>query len=433
MLTGLTSLLELSHGTIIQAPVHQYLGILDLFDAGHLINSYPSYRVDLPQLISSSISFLIFLLGLRTHSGISKLIKTPSRSTSQNQGKLKYFQDLNIWLIMSLFLWSISYLLLVIDRLFIPQQNQFLVNSQFLTDFLSITANFGRLFVYISLISIIYPDFPIDVSSSPKRQISKPMNVIKHETPNLDELIYQCHTLVDHPTNFEKHSTSKLSKKDSKSKSSFTKSPNNDDLPNSPLSQTSLIGEALHQQIVVELTKERIVEPAYMHAYINPHVSHRNNLKSPTPSDRPLSHASDLLAPLPSPNSDFATADNNRSIINGRTLFFQNNNPKIAPDNEEIVIGAPSNQSYMNRINRYDKDQNFVSINVIEQNNFKDVKGDQYNQKDRTGVNNIVIDTDLRNNIGKQINNDFLSPPKIEKKRKKGNVHNTVRDNSTVI
>ncbi|CAG8647853.1 2204_t:CDS:2 [Racocetra persica] len=424
--------------------------------------------VDLPQLISSFLSFLIFLLGLRTQSGISKLIQTPTRNISQNQGKLKHFQDLNIWLTMSLFLWSISYLLLVIDRLFVPQSRQFFGNSRFLTDFLSITANFGRLFVYISLISIIYPDFPIDVSSAPKRQISKPMNVIKHDTPNLDELIYQCHAFVDLPTTSEKQSSSKLSKKNSKSKSPFSKSPpNDDDLPTSPLNQTSLIDDALHQQIVVEMTRERTVEPAYMHAYINPHVSHRNNLKSPTPSDRPFSLNSDLLAPLPSPNSDFAADNKIRGNNNqGRSLFFQNNNQKIAPDNEEIVNGAPSNQSHMNRTNRYAKDQNFVSINVVEQNNLGNVKqnnlgnvkqnnlgnvkqnnlgdikqnnienvkqnnlgnvkGDQYNQKDRTDVNNVVIDTDIRNNIGKQNNNnEFLSPPKIEKKHKKGIVQNS--------
>ncbi|CAG8503253.1 15828_t:CDS:1 [Racocetra fulgida] len=288
------------------------------------------------------------------------------------------------------------------------------------------------------------------------------MNVIKHDTPNLDELIYQCHALVDLPTNSEKQSSSKLSKKNSKSKSPFSKSPpNDDDLPTSPLSQTSLIGEALNQQIVVEMSRERIVEPAYMHAYINPHVSHRNNLKSPTPSDRPFSLNSDLLAPLPSPNSEFAAdAANNKIRSNnnqGKSLFFQNNNQKIAPDNEEIVNGAPSNQSHMNRTNRYAKDQNFVSINVIEQNDLENVnqnnlgnvkqnnpgnvkqnnlenvkqnnpgnvKGDQYNQKDRTDVNN-VIDTDIRNNIGKQnYNNEFLSPPKIEKKHKKGIVQNS--------
>ncbi|RIB23051.1 hypothetical protein C2G38_1931095, partial [Gigaspora rosea] len=109
----------------------------------------------IPQLISSSLTFMIFLLGLRTQFGISKLIKTPTRIISQNQGKLKYFQDLNVWLIMSLFIWSISYLFLIIDKLFISKE--FLDNSRFIIDFLSVNANFGRLFVYITLILIVYP------------------------------------------------------------------------------------------------------------------------------------------------------------------------------------------------------------------------------------------------------------------------------------
>ncbi|CAG8685953.1 20521_t:CDS:2 [Dentiscutata erythropus] len=369
-----------------------------------ILKSDTSYQVDLPQLISSSLTFIIFLLGLRTQFGISKLIKTPTRNISQNQGKLKYFQDLNVWLIMSLFLWSISYVLLVIDKLFISQQ--FLGNSRFLIDFLSVNANFGRLFAYITLILIVYPDFSIDSSSSPKRQISKPMNFIKHDTPNLDELIYQCHTSVDSSTTSEKQSSTKLSKKNSK-KLPLKKSINDDVLPISPVSQSSLIDEALQQQIVVELTRERTVEPAYMHAYINPHVPHRNNLQSPTPSNRPFSINSDLLAPLPSPNSDFGGI-NSRARNNsnqGRSLFFQNNShQKIAPDSEEIINGTRSDQNNMNRINQ---GQNFVSINVNEQNDSQDVKRDQRNQKDRI---HLVIDTNVRNNIGKQSNNEFLNP-----------------------
>ncbi|CAG8474639.1 10606_t:CDS:2 [Gigaspora rosea] len=368
-----------------------------------IFKSNPSYQVDIPQLISSSLTFMIFLLGLRTQFGISKLIKTPTRIISQNQGKLKYFQDLNVWLIMSLFIWSISYLFLIIDKLFISKE--FLDNSRFIIDFLSVNANFGRLFVYITLILIVYPDFPIDTSSSPKRQISKPMNVIKHDIPNLDELIYQSYVSVDISTTSEKQASSKLTKKNSKnskSKLPFSKSINDEDLPTFPLRQKSLIDEALQQQIVVEMTSERTVEPAYMHSYINPHVPHRNNLQSPTPSNRPNS---DLLAPLPSPNSEFAVSNNRfwNSNNQGRSLFFQNNNQRIAPDSEEIINNSTrSDQNYMNRINQ---GQNFVSINVNEQNNLGDVKRDQYNQKDRTGLN---IDTNVRNNTGGKQNDDEL-------------------------
>ncbi|CAG8510742.1 18563_t:CDS:2 [Acaulospora morrowiae] len=328
-----------------------------------------------PDLAFSIQSLVICLSSIRTQFGITTLINTPTRVTilPQTHGKLVFFQDLNSWLIITLFIWNAPSLLLCVYTLFL-QQNFLNGNlfSKFTIDFLSANSTFGQFIAYIILISVMYPDFSISpVHDSLKRAISSPYNVTKPKTfdtsdfdiGNLHELNHHHHTVIDVPHHDispvhsdSNSSTSSLSEETSQTKSThskysatstshlrhkkkkhskrqksrrnsngriekktgdgFNRKRKNTEIaemptPTIPLTSMggSVIEDALAQQIMVETQQDVVVEPAYMHAYINPHIPSPRYLR---PSEsRPASTNTDLLlAPLPSPYSDFAATGN---------------------------------------------------------------------------------------------------------------------------
>jgi len=145
----------------------------------HLIRN-PKFKENISRLSASGIALLLcFIGGLRVHLRINELLKSKSRTISQNQGKLMYFQDLNIWLNFALFIWSASYLIISIDGMFFV-----IIKTRFISDLLTVNVNFGELILYICIVSIFNPDFSI----KPKpRVISTPFDVSRTNS-NITEI-----------------------------------------------------------------------------------------------------------------------------------------------------------------------------------------------------------------------------------------------------
>ncbi|CAG8709183.1 10038_t:CDS:2, partial [Acaulospora colombiana] len=390
LLIGLASLLEYSDGATVSTAIHQYTGILDLSCSGNfdtsdvsliapqlfpilefIFHSIVPNKELIPDLLFSCLSILICLLCIRTQFGITTLINTPSRNIilPQTHSKLIFFQDLNMWLTISLFVWNVPALFLCVYSLFIqPNGPNGNLSSRFIIDFLSANSTFGQFIAYIILISVVYPDFSTCPSSS-KRTISSPYNLTKPKIPDHSNFdVGEFHEMNHHhmtidiphqdtsPVHSDSNSsTSSLSEETSQTKSSHSKysatstshlrhnkkrhskrlksrggsngrieksdgsfsrkrkktgEVNGIHTSTTPLMPMggSAIEDALAQQIIVETRKDVMVEPAYMHAYINPHIpSPRYPGPSTNPGSRPTSTTNDLLlAPLPTPYSEFA-------------------------------------------------------------------------------------------------------------------------------
>jgi hypothetical protein len=115
---------------------------------------------------------ICFIGGLRVHFGIEELLSLNSRPILQNRGKLQYFQDLNIWLNISLFIWSVSYIIISVDGIL-----SVIIKTNFISDLLIANANFGEFLLYICIISIFNSDFSL--TQKQQRVISTPFDVIK--------------------------------------------------------------------------------------------------------------------------------------------------------------------------------------------------------------------------------------------------------------
>nr|CAG8587680.1 68_t:CDS:2 [Entrophospora candida] len=90
-----------------------------------------------------------------------------------NQGKLIYFQDLNLWLIISLSILSASYITYnIVYRL------NLITDNKLVLDFIIININFSKFIILILIITIFYPNFELNSSKS-KRQISEPIDTTK--------------------------------------------------------------------------------------------------------------------------------------------------------------------------------------------------------------------------------------------------------------
>ncbi|PKY43152.1 hypothetical protein RhiirA4_508714 [Rhizophagus irregularis] len=147
--------------------------IVYLFDA---LFENPKYKENVPRLSASGIALILcFIGGLRVHISIGKLLNLNTRPILQNSGKLEYFQDLNLWFNISLFIWSISYIIISIDGML----TSFIITKDFISDLLIANANFGEFILYICLISIFNPDFSL---TSKQRIISTPFDVIKTDS-----------------------------------------------------------------------------------------------------------------------------------------------------------------------------------------------------------------------------------------------------------
>ncbi|RIA98353.1 hypothetical protein C1645_750043 [Glomus cerebriforme] len=143
----------------------------------------PKYKENIPQLLAGGIALILCIIGgLRVHFGIGRLLKLNSRPILQNMEKLKYFQDLNLWLSFALFIWSTSYIIISVDGI-LPIINM----TRFISDLLITHANFGGFIFYICMISIFNPDFSI---TQKQRAISTPFDVTKTDSSiNISEIL----------------------------------------------------------------------------------------------------------------------------------------------------------------------------------------------------------------------------------------------------
>ncbi|CAG8470579.1 8855_t:CDS:2 [Diversispora eburnea] len=382
---------------------------LDYSEVAYYLNAVSMGFMFYGNSCTSDVILVLCLLSIRTQFGITTLITSPTRSIilTQNCDQLKIFQDFNLWLICSLFIWNVASLLLSIDTIFM-QPN-------------------------------VYPDFNVGSVNTGvvtlQRSISSPYNVTKPKTfnydiDNLHELKFDCsssscsddtssrnsHTKSFHSkhsitsTSHLRHSSLKkkgLNKLKSHrtshgkiAKNNIGKRKNKEmkTLPTNEISSSSLpismtlignnaIEEILEQQIMVETRQDVIIEPAYMHAYINPHIPSPRYERTPiSGGSRTDSIATDLLlAPLPSPYSEFAVTSTRR--IGKRNSF--NKQQSSLKGNGTPDINRNSISSYEN---------NNISLKSTPTD-------DNFNDK-----NEQIITTDnLRRAIGSGLRNSVVS------------------------
>ncbi|CAG8462470.1 11497_t:CDS:2 [Funneliformis caledonium] len=223
----------------------------------------PKILENVPRLSVSVIALILcFVGGLRVNFEVNKLLNLNSRHILNQQDKLKYFGDLNIWFNFALFIWSASYIILSFNGLVS------LKLTRFISDILIAHVNFGGFILYICIILIVYPDFTIEQKP---RAISTPFDVSKPNNGiDIAEIIAK-------------------------------KGP-------------SGVEDLLMNQIIVETRQDVKVEQAY----INPYRSLSTTLPATPSSSNHLSM--DSLAPMPSPSSTFAGNSKNKNQLRSSPL-----------------------------------------------------------------------------------------------------------------
>ncbi|EXX62059.1 hypothetical protein RirG_062210 [Rhizophagus irregularis DAOM 197198w] len=323
--------------------------IVYLFDA---LFENPKYKENVPRLSASGIALILcFIGGLRVHISIEKLLNLNTRPILQNSGKLKYFQDLNLWFNISLFIWSISYIIISIDGML----TSFIITKDFISDLLIANANFGEFILYICLISIFNPDF----SLTPKQRIiSTPFDVIKTD---------------------------------------------------SSISVAEILGPDFDSQIRVETSQNIKIE----HAYINPNyrpysttpplspISNGNVLLTPMPSPSStfaVLNRNQRSSPSPSPLqqswrqgqnksevSSQQTLDNDQAILTEHVDKFG-----TAYDDESIqTMNEP--QIYMENYNNNNIYYNNPIRRLPSQDN-DNISSSSYNNNNSSSYNNTIYD-----------------------------------------
>ncbi|GBB89503.1 hypothetical protein RclHR1_01620015 [Rhizophagus clarus] len=117
----------------------------------------PLYTELIPQLAYSIFMFLIALFGLRSHKRFTNLLILTRKSSASQINiilKLEYFRDMNRYLTWSLFIGSISFLILCIDGL---TPEKYLNSHKFSADLLMCHINFSLWLVFVTLMLIFYP------------------------------------------------------------------------------------------------------------------------------------------------------------------------------------------------------------------------------------------------------------------------------------
>ncbi|RIA91913.1 hypothetical protein C1645_692193, partial [Glomus cerebriforme] len=115
------------------------------------------YMEIMPQLAYSIFMFLIALFGIRSHKRFTNLLIITRKSSASQLNiilKLEYFRDMNRYLTWSLFIGSISLLILCIDGL---TPEKYLNSHKFPADLLMCHVSFSLWLVFVTLMLIFYP------------------------------------------------------------------------------------------------------------------------------------------------------------------------------------------------------------------------------------------------------------------------------------